>query len=87
MDYRLSAGDSTPVVDTLATRSFAWERPTLLVIDNAAQSQPVLARWLDRLFSQQKLDAKLRMLLIDREAVRLGHLAAARARGARGRAP
>src|SRR6267378_3136081 len=33
----LSAGDLTPVVDTLATRSFTWERPTLLVIDNAAQ--------------------------------------------------
>jgi hypothetical protein len=64
----LSAGDLTPVVDTLATRSFTGERPTLLVIDNAAQSQPVLARWLDRLASQQKLETKLRMLLLDREA-------------------
>jgi hypothetical protein len=64
----LSAGDLTPVVDTLATRSFAWDRPTLLVIDNAARCQQVLARWLDRLASQQKLDTKLRMLLLDREA-------------------
>jgi hypothetical protein len=64
----LSAGDLTQVVDTLATRSFTWERQTLLVIDNAAQCQPVLARWLDGLASQQKLDTKLRMLLLDREA-------------------
>ena len=32
----LSPGDLSPVVDTLATHSFAWEHPTLLVIDYAA---------------------------------------------------
>jgi tetratricopeptide (TPR) repeat protein len=63
----LSPGDLTPVVDTLATHAFDWTRPTLLVIDNAAQGYRVLARWLDRL-SSQKLSTKLRMLLLDREA-------------------
>lgn len=33
----LSPSELTPVVDTLATRHFAWERPTLLVVDYAAQ--------------------------------------------------
>ena len=63
----LSGGDLSAVVETLATHSFAWQRPTLLVIDNAAQYQQVLTRWLDRL-SSQKVDTKLRILLLDREA-------------------
>ena len=33
----LSPSDLTPVVDTMATRDFVWKRPTLLVIDYAAQ--------------------------------------------------
>lgn len=63
----LSPSDLTPVVDTLATRHFVWERPTLIVIDYAAQCHEALARWLDRL-AGPKLDTKLRILLLDREA-------------------
>jgi hypothetical protein len=63
----LSPGDIAPVVETLATHSFAWERRTLLVIDYAAQCHSHLARWLDRLV-YQKLGTKLRILLLDREA-------------------
>jgi hypothetical protein len=63
----LSPNDLSPVVDTLATHSFAWERPTLLVIDYAAQCHSALGRWLDRL-AYQKLETKLRILLLDREA-------------------
>ena len=55
----LSPTELTPVVETLATRHFAWQRPTLLVIDYAAQCHEALARWLDRL-AGQKLDTKLR---------------------------
>ena len=63
----LSPADLSPVVETLATHSFIWERRTLLVIDYAAQCHQALAHWLDRL-ADQKLDAKLRFLLLDREA-------------------
>jgi tetratricopeptide (TPR) repeat protein len=63
----LSPSELTPVVDTLATRHFVWARPTLLVIDYAAQCHEALARWLDRL-AGQKLETKLRLLLLDREA-------------------
>lgn len=63
----LSPSNLTPVVDTLATRHFVWERPMLLVIDYAAQCHEALGRWLDRL-AGQKLDTKLRILLLDREA-------------------
>ena len=63
----LSPADLSPVVETLATHSFTWERRTLLVIDYAAQCHQALARWLDRL-ADQKLDTKLRFLLLDREA-------------------
>ncbi len=63
----LSPGDLAPVVETLATHSFAWERQTLLVIDYAAQCHSALARWLDRL-AYQKLATKLRFLLLEREA-------------------
>jgi hypothetical protein len=65
----LSATDLTPVVDTLATHSFEWERRILLVIDYAAQCHQALARWLDRL-SYERIDHKLRLLLLDREARR-----------------
>ncbi len=63
----LSPAELSAVVETLATQSFEWERRTLLVIDYAAQCHQALARWLDRL-ADQKLDAKLRILLLDREA-------------------
>jgi hypothetical protein len=63
----LSPSELTPVVDTLATRHFVWEGPTLLVIDYAAQCHEALGRWLDQL-AGQKLDTKLRLLLLDREA-------------------
>jgi hypothetical protein len=53
----LSPSELTPVVDTLATRHFVWQRPTLLVIDYAAQCQEALGRWLDRL-AGRKLDTK-----------------------------
>ena len=63
----LSPADLRPVVETLATHSFTWERRTLLVIDYAAQCHQALARCLDRL-ADQKLDTNLRFLLLDREA-------------------
>ncbi len=63
----LSPTELCSVVETLATRHFAWERPTLLVIDYAAQCHEALARWLDRL-AGQRLDSKLRIPLLDREA-------------------
>jgi hypothetical protein len=63
----LLATDLSPVVDKLATHSFEWERRTLLVIDYAAGCHQALARWLDRL-SYGRLDHKLRLLLLDREA-------------------
>ena len=63
----VSPADLGPVVEALATHSFAWERPTFLVIDYAAQCHQALARWLDRL-ADQKLDTKLRILLLDRDA-------------------
>jgi tetratricopeptide (TPR) repeat protein len=63
----LSPIELSSVVEKLATRHFVWERPTLLVIDYAAQCHEALARWLDRL-AGQKLDTKLRILLLDREA-------------------
>jgi tetratricopeptide (TPR) repeat protein len=63
----LSPADLRPVVEKLAAQSFTLERRTLLVIDYAAQCHQALARWLDRL-ADQKLDAKLRILLLDREA-------------------
>ena len=63
----LSPSQLTPVVDTLATRDFVWQRPTLLVIDYAAQCHEVLGRWLDRLAGRE-IDTKLRILLLDREA-------------------
>jgi tetratricopeptide (TPR) repeat protein len=55
------------IVETLATHHFRWERPTLLVIDNAAQCHEPFGRWLDLLVGQ-KLETKLRILLLDREA-------------------
>jgi tetratricopeptide (TPR) repeat protein len=63
----LSPADLDSVVEALTTHSFIWERNTLLVIDYAAQCHQALARWLDRL-ADQKLDTKLRFLLLDREA-------------------
>jgi tetratricopeptide (TPR) repeat protein len=63
----LSATELPTVVEVLATHDFAWERPTLLVIDYAGQVHTALARWLDRL-AYQKLDTKLRLLLLEREA-------------------
>ena len=63
----LSAPELSSAVEALATRRFEWERPTLLVIDYAAQCHVPLARWLDRL-AGPKLDTKLRLLLLDREA-------------------
>jgi hypothetical protein len=52
-------------VATLAAHSFSWGRHTLLVVDYAAQCHQALARWLDRL-ADQKLDTKLRFLLLAR---------------------
>jgi tetratricopeptide (TPR) repeat protein len=63
----LSPGDLVNVTEILATHSFEWERPTLLVIDHAAECHQILARWLDRL-ADRKLDKRLRLLLLDREA-------------------
>jgi hypothetical protein len=63
----LAASDVAAVAETLATRPSIWKRPTLLVIDYAAQCYQALARWLDRLV-YQTLDTKLRILLLDREA-------------------
>jgi hypothetical protein len=63
----LSPDDLSRIADASATRSFAWERRTLLVIDYAAQCYLALARLFDRL-AYQRLDTKLRFLLLDREA-------------------
>ena len=63
----ISPSDLSAVVETLATQSFNWERQTLLVLDYAAQCHKPLARWLDRL-AYQRLDTKLRILLLEREA-------------------
>src|SRR6516162_1577936 len=40
----LSPGDLSAIVETLTTRSFAWQHRTLLVIDYAAQCHRALAR-------------------------------------------
>jgi hypothetical protein len=56
-----------PIVETLATRSFAWDRPTLLVLDYAATAHRALARWLDALAAETQ-PHKLRFLLLEREA-------------------
>jgi hypothetical protein len=63
----VSPSDLSSVVEALTMHSFKWEHQTLLVIDYAAQCHQPLARWLDRL-ADQKLDKKLRLLLLDREA-------------------
>ena len=63
----LSPTDLSAAVETLTTHSFECQRRTLLIIDYAAQCHQALARWLDRL-AEQKLDKKLGMLLLDREA-------------------
>ena len=59
--------DLAGFIEGLATRSFDWQRPTLLVIDYAAAVHRELARWLDRLASET-FAGKLRLLLLDREA-------------------
>ena len=63
----LSPTELGSIVETLATQDFEWQRPTLLVIDYAGQSHTAIARWLDRLAYQQ-IGAKLRILLLEREA-------------------
>jgi tetratricopeptide (TPR) repeat protein len=63
----LSPSDLDDINKAFATRSYDWERNTLLVIDYAAQCHEALARWLDRL-AERKLGTKLRILLLDREA-------------------
>jgi tetratricopeptide (TPR) repeat protein len=60
-------GDLATVIGALATRSFDWAQPTLLVIDYAAAVHRELAKWLDRL-AAQPFSGKLRLLLLDREA-------------------
>jgi hypothetical protein len=67
----IAAGELRDVVQALATRDVAWQRPTLLVIDNVAQCHEALARWLDRL-ADKKPGTRLRILLHDREAPKHG---------------
>jgi tetratricopeptide (TPR) repeat protein len=55
------------IVETLVTRQFEWDRPTLLVLDYAATAYRALARWLDAL-STHRQTPKLRFLLLEREA-------------------
>ena len=59
--------DLASVIDRLATHSFDWQRPTLLVLDYAAAVHRELAKWLDRLASEAFV-GRLRLLLLDREA-------------------
>lgn len=59
--------DLAAFVEGLATRSFDWQRPTLLVFDYAAAVHRELARWFDRLASET-FAGRLRLLLLDREA-------------------
>ncbi|AXS42091.1 hypothetical protein D1F64_21425 [Breoghania sp. L-A4] len=63
----LSPSDVGPVVEASATRALSWDRNTLLVLDYAAQVHGDLARWLDRLATQE-LETKLRILLLERDA-------------------
>jgi len=55
------------IVETLVTRQFEWDRPTLLVLDYAATAYRALARWLNAL-STHSQTPKLRFLLLEREA-------------------
>ena len=55
------------IVETLVTRQFEWDRPTLLVLDYAAIAYRALGRWLDAL-STHRQTPKLRFLLLEREA-------------------
>jgi tetratricopeptide (TPR) repeat protein len=59
--------DLLPIADTLATRAFVWDRPTLLVLDYAASAHRALARWLDAL-APDRQPHRLRFLLLEREA-------------------
>jgi hypothetical protein len=63
----LSPLDLAEIDKAFATRGYDWERHTLLVFDYAAQCHEALGRVLDRL-AERKLSAKLRILLLDREA-------------------
>ena len=49
----LSPSDLDEINQAFATRSFDWERHTLLVIDYAAQCHEPLGPWLDRLADAQ----------------------------------
>lgn len=66
----LSGSDLAAMVEALATRAFDWTRhPRMLVVlDNAAQCHRALARWLDRLADEPIGEARLRILLLEREA-------------------
>jgi tetratricopeptide (TPR) repeat protein len=56
-----------PIVETLVTRHFAWDRPTLLVLDYASVAFRALGQWLDALAAATQAP-KLRFLLLEREA-------------------
>ena len=63
----LSVSELERVAEVYATSVFGWKQSTLLVIDYAGEDHASLGRWLDRL-ATQRLDVKLRILLLDREA-------------------
>ncbi|XZQ27974.1 hypothetical protein ACTTAL_10455 [Rhodobacter capsulatus] len=67
----LSPAHLPRLADAFATTAFDWTRSTLLVIDYAAQGYEALGRWLDHLAAGPRLEgAKLRILLLERQAPR-----------------
>ncbi|MGI4954572.1 MAG: tetratricopeptide repeat protein [Janthinobacterium lividum] len=66
----VSGPDLAEVVKALATRTFDWsgQPRVLVVIDNAAQCHRAVAGWLDRLSGEELGAARLRVLLLEREA-------------------
>ncbi len=66
----LSGSDLASVVAALATRVFDWTGAArvLVVLDNAAQCHQAVADWLDRLAFERFGAARLRILLLEREA-------------------
>ena len=65
----LRSSDLSRLADISATQAYDWPRPTLLVIDYAAEGEKALGRWLDTL-AQRGLPegSKLRILLLERQA-------------------
>ncbi|MGY6570897.1 MAG: tetratricopeptide repeat protein [Salinarimonas sp.] len=65
----LRSSDLSRLADISATQAYDWPRPTLLVIDYAAEGEKALGRWLDTLAQRELPEgSKLRILLLERQA-------------------